>query len=347
MYGIEVGRGVAAILVVLSHISLIMLQPRFYGVAPWHGVLAKFGAGVDFFFVLSGFIIAWVHWDDIGHADRIERYALRRIRRIYPAYWCVLLPLSLAYFLAPSSGLPSQHDPWNFVTSFLLLPYPEHPILGVAWTLVYEMIFYVVFGAIIVLGRRALWGLAVWGLLILVTYFTVAELRFPFTILLDVRNLEFLMGIGTAVFLRRHATPLPGVMLVGGIVLFFAQLLSFNPWLDDALVARLGFGLASVMVLIGTVELERAGRVAIPAPFRELGAASYSIYLVHGVAISFAIQVVTRVFPRSLPLEAPMLALVVAGVGAGIVYHRLVEVRVIRWTAGWRLSRRRPMSGPA
>jgi peptidoglycan/LPS O-acetylase OafA/YrhL len=42
--------------------------------------------GVDFFFVLSGFIIMFSHMDDASSVDALKRYTLKRIIRIYPAY---------------------------------------------------------------------------------------------------------------------------------------------------------------------------------------------------------------------------------------------------------------------
>ena len=51
----------------------------------------QFGhAGVDLFFVISGFIILFVHYDDIGRPERVGRYLGRRLSRIMPAYWVAL-----------------------------------------------------------------------------------------------------------------------------------------------------------------------------------------------------------------------------------------------------------------
>lgn len=322
-----------------------MAEPRFYGVIIGGGLFHKFGAGVDFFFVLSGFIIAWAHWGDIGRPDRLGRYAVRRFRRIYPPYWGVLLPLSLAYFLFPAAGIPSQHDPVNFVFSFLLLPYPLPPILGVAWTLVFEMIFYVIFGLVILVGRVGWWALAAWGLAVLVANTAFAALPFPLSVLLDVHNIEFLLGIVAAWALRHHRVPAPAMLAIVGSALFVAQMLSKHPLLDDPLVGRLGYGIAAAMAMLGVVELERTRGLAVPWILRQLGAASYSIYLIHGVAISFGVQVATRLVPRSVPLGLVAIGLILTGVAAGIVYHHLAEKPLTRLMRdGWR--RKAPAEAP-
>jgi peptidoglycan/LPS O-acetylase OafA/YrhL len=327
------------VLVLLSHISLIIGEPRFYGRPPFDGAFAKFGAGVDFFFVLSGFIIAWIHWGDVGRPMQLRHYVVRRIQRIYPPYWGVLLPLSLLYFLSPSSGVPSQHDAANFVASLLLFPYPEHPILGVAWTLVYEVVFYTLFGLLILIGRGVFWLLGLWSVAILVANLTFNALAYPLTILLDVRNLQFLLGILAALWVREGTIPLPRLMTVVGAALFLAQLLVVHPVLDDPLVGRIGFGIAAATAIVGVVGWERGARLPIGAGLRLLGVASYSIYLIHGIAISAAIQIVTRVLPRDVPLVIPVIALAIAGITAGVLYHLAVERPLTRWIDGWRWLR--------
>jgi peptidoglycan/LPS O-acetylase OafA/YrhL len=72
--GVQVGRGLAALMVVAYHAALMLADPRYMGAQVAGGLLRNFNAGVDFFFVLSGFIISWVHWDDIGKPARIPRF---------------------------------------------------------------------------------------------------------------------------------------------------------------------------------------------------------------------------------------------------------------------------------
>lgn len=63
---IESARGIAAFMVVLFHTTGIMNLPKYFSVMPLGGVFGFGHAGVDFFFVLSGFIILFIHYDDIG-----------------------------------------------------------------------------------------------------------------------------------------------------------------------------------------------------------------------------------------------------------------------------------------
>lgn len=326
---LEVGRGVAAGVVVLHHAGNIVQQPRFYDAVPFGAHLYNFNVGVDFFFVLSGFIIAWVHWGDIGIPARLPRYAMKRFLRIYPPYWAILLPLTLLYLLFPQAGIPSQRDPVNIAMSALLLPYPASPVLGVAWTLVHEIFFYAVFAAVIAVGRGALALLPVWGAAIGAASLWRVE-AFPLTFFLNPFNIEFLLGVGTALLLRRGRLPVPGAFASAGAAGFLGFMLLATDIQDNALVGRLAFGLTAAFFVAGCVELERRRPLRPPPFLLFFGAASYAVYLVHPVALSFAVQALSRLPTHGWPLEAVVLILAAVGVGAGFLFHVAVEKPIMR-----------------
>src|SRR3954454_3990840 len=83
-------RGVAALLVLLAHSSTIAGSGKYLDHDPTHGLFLFGSSGVYLFFVLSGFIIAHVHADDVGRPGAAGRYLWRRFARIYPFYWVVL-----------------------------------------------------------------------------------------------------------------------------------------------------------------------------------------------------------------------------------------------------------------
>ena len=159
--GVEVARGVAACLVVFYHAARHVAQD--IGVLPF-GRLSQFGhAGVDFFFVLSGFIICFVHAGDIGRPDRTGHYLTRRTTRIYPIYWVVLGVTLALLALGSRAVVPS---PGKILADFLLLPIGT-PTLGIAWTLQYEMAFYAIFLVLILHRLAGLLLLAAWATFVL------------------------------------------------------------------------------------------------------------------------------------------------------------------------------------
>jgi peptidoglycan/LPS O-acetylase OafA/YrhL len=323
---IEAGRGIAAVLVVFHHAGNIMREPRFYGMEPFGGHFRNFNVGVDFFFVLSGFIITWVHWRDIGQPGRIVDYARKRVLRIFPPYWGILFPLILLYLIFPAAGKPSQHDPLNILLSIVLLPNTVQPVLGVAWTLTHEIFFYFLFAGIIATGFRGMLIMPLWALAIIVGHLA-GPLPFPLSFLLSPFNIEFIMGVGAAWILRRWTVPAPRLVMSVGIAAFLAFMLFAIHIQGDLLVGRLAFGVPSLLFVLGSVEAERHKPFALPTIFAVLGAASYVIYLVHPVLLSFGAQLAFRIVGHGLPLDVIALVMVTIGVVGGLIYHHTIE----RW----------------
>ncbi|MDY0884642.1 acyltransferase family protein [Dongia soli] len=344
---IEVGRGIAALLVVFHHTGSIMAEPRFFNAEPFGGHFRNFNVGVDFFFVLSGFIITWIHWNDIGLQDRIGAFAAKRFVRIFPSYWFILFPLIILYLVVTSAGQPSQRDPVNIVLSILLLPYTAQPVLGVAWTLTHEIFFYALFAVIIWGGRRALMILPIWAVAILAANIlearqAIAPLAYPFSFFLSPFDLEFIMGVGAAIVLRHARIPAPWLVAGTGVVMFLSFMWFFANIQDISLVGRLAFGTAATLFVLGVVEIERVRPLKLPKFLLALGAASYAVYLVHSVELSFSINLSSR-FGLSTYLSLDTIALGLALVAAafGIAYHYVIEVRLIKFTRNIMGPRRR------
>lgn len=321
---LEACRALAATVVVLHHAGNLVAQPRFYGAHPFAGHLQNFNVGVDFFFVLSGFIIAWVHWNDIGDGSRLRRYAIKRFLRVYPPYWGVLLPLILLYLAFPGAGIASQHDPVNIVLSFFLLPYIAQPVLGVAWTLVHEVFFYALFAAIILCGRRALAILPCWAAAILIAD-RFGDLPFPFSFLLSPFNLEFIAGVAAAALLKSRRLPVPHFLAAAGGIGFLGLMLLATDIQDHALTGRLAFGGCAVLAILGLVEIERGHSPNLSTHILVLGAASYSIYLVHPIVLSFSIRLLFPLMGNAPPTETAALLISTVGIIAGFLYFRTVE----------------------
>lgn len=333
---LEVGRGVAAAMVALSHALILAAEPRWFGTVPFGGTFANMNVGVDYFFVLSGFLITFVHWQDFGRPDRLARYARRRFTRIFPPYWIILTAVVPVYLAVPSFGVPHQHDWLDIVASYLLLPMPQQPVLGVAWTLTFEVFFYLLLGLVIVMGRRALPLLVVWGAVIALCQ--LLGLRtYPASFFGNTYGIEFMLGMGAAAWLRRRRIPFPGLLFAAGLGLFFgATFLAPTIQLaDDGAWARLVFGPAAALILIGSVELERSGRLAVPSWLVPLGSASYAIYLTHVVTESALMRGAMHLNSAALGAGAMALLLAAAGVIGGFAFHFAVERPVLRLVRRW------------
>ena len=336
LLSIQVLRGFAALSVVVSH-----LQREFEIGLGMPGPLPKAvillgGAGVDLFFVISGFIMVYVATPLFGRRDAPALFFLRRAVRIIPLYWAVSGVL-LAYVLRSYSDLASANmSVASIVTTFFFLPYPKPdgtvvPLNGIGWTLNYEMFFYAVF-AIAILATRsaAVIGISVLFVVMSVTAVLFGPLPNPLAFWTDSIILDFVFGMWVALAFG-NGVRLPGWgsygLVVAGVVGIAGSALGEIDWLPRFLI----LGAPAALIVAGLVLSGRPPRTGIVWwALGHLGDASYALYLVHPLVATIP----RRAFPGLLDLAShPWLSgsvLVLAAVVAAIAVHFLFERPVTR-----------------
>ena len=272
--GIEVGRGIAAILVVIYHISRHFEQN--FGYFPF-GRFTEIGhSGVDFFFVLSGFIIYFIHAKDINKPTTLKPYLIKRAVRIFPLYWIMFAATFLLIPFVSSASFPSFS---NAISQLLLLG-GGNLVLGVSWTLQYELIFYLMFALLIV--NRFIGGgvILIWFSLIVFHQFITPLYS---SILLSAWTLQFFMGCFAGyLIIKTKARFNISALVIGGLYLFATWYFELNEVLNGfGKFARLHYGIAFTLIVIGIVGLEKKYSIVIPNILLVLGKSSYSIYLCH------------------------------------------------------------------
>jgi exopolysaccharide production protein ExoZ len=126
---LQVYRGIAALLVVLVHVTVKssgnLNQVTFFDLfgAGW--------SGVDYFFVLSGFIMLYVHRSAIGKKDQLKSFLVKRPVRIYPIYWIITLTVWCLFLVIPGFGNNQDLSLGKVIASLLLIPQKDKPILEV------------------------------------------------------------------------------------------------------------------------------------------------------------------------------------------------------------------------
>lgn len=253
--------------------------------------------GVDLFFVLSGYLI---YGSLIKREQKFFHFLTRRIQRIYPAFSVVLiiyLALSLAF--PNENKIPSEplRATIYLIENFLLLPgiFPITPIITVAWSLSYEVFFYLFTPLLIVLfqlRRRT------------------PQFRIIFIISLVALHVSYCAIYGGHIRL---------IMFVSGIILFETidnSLLRHNKVILGYLSILLSF-IVPVMPVNGNMgDIFRAvllfllfyeicyqcfvnpdssfSKIYTWTPIRWLGNISYSYYLIHGVALKAAFLIFSK-----------------------------------------------------
>lgn len=328
---LQAGRGIAAVAVVVHHAADYLGDPRFWANG-WYPRHFDFGAfGVEFFFVLSGIVILLAHWKDQGQLNSFRGYAVRRLRRIYPIYWIVLSAAIFVFQLKPMLGEGFERDGWVILSSILLVHVGSlETIIHVAWTLFHEIMFYVLFGAVILSRNFGYTLLGLWfgaSSLMLVIPFGGPFLREYLSPL----HLLFALGMVIAVLIRREVLLKAGMFLIPGIVLLvYTWSWTIQHGLPD-MNRSLLTGVASFLILLDLMLFERAARLRVPAWMNFLGDASYSIYLVHFPLLSITSRVCFLFSQRiGLPLWVWLTLQVLFAIGAGITLHLAIEKPLLR-----------------
>lgn len=334
---IQALRAVAALLVVFEHLKNDMLR-IFLGRDPlqsaWAGV--PFSAGVDIFFVISGFVIAHSSASLHGTRGAWKVFLFRRIARVVPLYW--LLTAALVALAVVVSSLDEYAPDLAYIGwSFLFVPALNAngailPMLPLGWTLNYEMFFYLAFALFV--GLRQRWALTLVTLLLL-SLVVWGRLDSPSAVSLffwsDPILLEFLSGIGLYVLVARGFS-LPGLVRLALVPAALALLLWFGE--PDQTWRWLFWGGPSfLLVLTAVAGGPSPGRVPGQRVWETLGDLSYAVYLSH----IFVLIGVRRILQR-LDLSGDLVTFVVFPVAVlgltlvgSLVLHFLFEKPLTRF----------------
>ncbi|WP_073522146.1 acyltransferase family protein [Pseudomonas fluorescens] len=286
----------------------------------------KGGIGVDIFFVISGFVIF------LATADKALtpwRFMLMRVARIVPAYWFYTLLMIVLVATVPSV-FPQEHlEPSYVLMSLLFIAAPSepgvevYPLLGVGWTLNFEMVFYVLFSvALLFRESYRLWVAAT--LLYLVCYIGPA-LGLASGFYSNGIVLEFLMGVMLGMLYRRGLCKARPWLPVLGIIV---ALMAIYHGAD--IPRALEWGVPSAIIVISCVALEpwfQGSRF-----LKLLGDCSYSVYLIHVPVLAVGYFVAQRMDVD--PYAMLLMCIVVIALGAYASY-RWLEKATYRVLKGW------------
>lgn len=283
-------------------------------------VIANGYLGVDFFFVLSGFIIAFSSQRLLEAGRGFGDYARARLIRIYVPYLPIGIGVLLLYQLFPDLSAADRSP--GLLTSLTLLPTDKPPALSVAWTLIHEMLFYALYSLIFV-SRRLLWVLlAAWAGLIAYHAVDGQPLQSALRYVLSPLNLCFLLGVVVYHLTRRGVPTVVAVVCgMGGTLILALEASQITP---ERWLLALGFLGVIVCALSTWAQRWSPGRSVLL-----VGAASYSIYLVHNPLLSAAVRVLKRFLPGIDPLAA-FLLISVAALLAGLAYYYFYERHGLR-----------------
>jgi exopolysaccharide production protein ExoZ len=271
-------RGVAAVGVLCFHAAL--RSGHQFGVG---------AAGVDIFFVISGFIMEVV---TARRPVTPARFMVHRLERIVPLYWIATLAVVGAAVLVPSLFPALKPDLSRIVLSLVFAPHRDvaglaAPIITAGWTLNYEMFFYVIFAGTLLAPpwARALLLSALLALLVIAGWLVhpsgVIAATYTNPLLL-----EFVAGVWIAKAWSRGwvvSSRWGALALAAGVAALTATAVAGTDIDTDRL---LFWGAPAMLIVVGAIGVEAHGGLPRWPPVKSIGDASYSTYLVHGLAVS-------------------------------------------------------------
>jgi peptidoglycan/LPS O-acetylase OafA/YrhL len=354
---IQALRGMAAMGVVLTHAQVFINGPRFLDVG--ERLFYNAPAGVDLFFVISGFIMAHTTWRLVATPMAACVFISKRLIRLWPVY-----AVGTAIMFAITRGLasPAFHPSAGDLARTLVFlpgapqaaaPFYGYPILHPGWTLVYEVWFYVLFAVSLFAGR---WRWAALGALF-TTFLVViplvatgrleseASVGYGFNSYLCVATnplvWEFAVGVAIGAWYQRP----PSFLLRNTRVLTTLAVLAamLVIWQQGSEVREghgpLRWGLPAMLLVWSLAMLDRVRTIRPPRWMIFLGDISFSLYIFH---------VLPQMLPRQFPTWSGMqgggwfVAVVIAGIVLGYWGYRLLETGLCEWLRRKLLERAGP-----
>nr|WP_315213963.1 acyltransferase [uncultured Duganella sp.] len=310
---IQLLRGVAALLVVLTHARYALLGTAAYPLADqWLGPGAM---GVDLFFIISGFIMCYTTAGSGGGAEA-ARFAIKRFARVWPVYALVTLVAVFVLYDGYLHAADQRRALWH--TLAMVPADPRHaPYFGmslpVAWTLAFEMYFYLVYAAAMLLPRWRGLALTAWVVLTVLVLPGMdaspamgveRDLGYRVGYLAIVTNpfvLEFLAGVGIGWLylqdwarLRSHAL---AWHLLGLAVAFAGWSVYGGLGITHG---PSGYGWPLALLVLAMALASKTVEIHVPSPLLWLGSISYSLYLTHLLAQKITFNALTTLGKQQL-----------------------------------------------
>jgi exopolysaccharide production protein ExoZ len=348
-------RALAASLVVFYHAQMLAqtYSQRFGIGAPLVNStpgLREFGAvGVDIFFVISGFIMTYVCWNQFeGGWGAVKRFFKKRFFRIVPLYWFYTSILVGLLIFLPHLFQRSQFDLARVVNSYFLIPSWTPPgtpvqvgthVLEVGWTLTYEFYFYLCVAISLFFSRKAFpW--IVLGIFVLGVSLrpTISEWHPIFRVMSSELLFEFIAGVWIGIAYRKRFRIARSWILVSIV----SSLLLYGYWIlvpDAHDIRSVYWGLPSALFVLGVLyffDPPGGPSRSVPAWMLFLGDSSYTLYLSHYLFIpAFGKIWMASGVGGFFSLDGMVVSVFFTAILLGCFLYRMIEVPLLQRTLSW------------
>ena len=307
LISIQILRCLAAVLIVLWHSHLAI---KLFKGAYWRGGDAIYRAehypfwanhicvGVDIFFCISGFVMCLLATRACGNPKNESfNFFIKRVIRIIPPYWFFTCTVIFIYLVSPQYNLGNLSpnillDIKRMFYSFMLIPQKDTLILGVGWTLIHELQFYIIVAILIYFGqgKRLPLFMAIISALGLLFYLSGINMFFGYNF--SLYDLEFLTGTLIFTFHNKLCSLFPIFQVVISFIIYLAiaAISDDYPTIDQPSMWNIiGYSFIGFFLLNGFLGLDRRYNLSRFKALRimaRIGDASYTLYLSHWFVLS-------------------------------------------------------------
>jgi exopolysaccharide production protein ExoZ len=312
-------RGIAVLLILLGHANKVFkstFQYEWFNVGNWIRT-----GGVDFFFIVSGFMMYYLYHKNIGVPGKTKEFLIKRFIKIYPLVWIFTIAVVIAILFFPQIQGGHQLDPEVVIKSLLLLPI-DVPVIDVTWSLCNLVLFYIMFTLLIYKPKVLKPVFLVWIVLSILQDLKVLPGLNSF--LFSFYNLEIMLGSLIALIILRYKVRFaPLYVFIGIIGMVFV-------WVNNVthqFTFRLDYVycLFSALIMLGISAIDMKKDRKLPKIMTIIASASYSIFIaqlpvMHVVTIVLAkLKIVTILGPEI----AIWIAFVLTVIGGCCIYYVL------------------------
>lgn len=318
--GIQVLRVVAALLVVITHTTFYTHERLSADMPIW-----RTGAmGVDIFFIISGFVMMATAGSLINTPGGWKIFASKRLIRIAPMYWLATSVKLISMLIIPSMVLHAELSPWTIISSYAFLPSTNiegrfEPLLGVGWTLIFEMFFYAVF----TVGLFLRVNVIAFTTMVMGTCFIISLFRTPewnaATMYFSPIVLYFLIGM---ILFKLSKQLRPSAMIAIALIGIAICAIAFATLEFDVKSGAANFATVAIscLIVLVTIAIEPFVKGRLPAALLFFGEASYVLYLFHPLIAPIVPEVLRRTYPAIPPGACVAICVAVSLIAAAIIH---------------------------
>lgn len=326
---IQLLRAVAILFVMLGHLNGLLYKrysQDWFGMGEWGRT-----GGVDMFFVISGFMIAYLYKHKIGQSGQAGTFLQKRIIRVIPYYWITTFAVLTMLLIFPYFG--EEFSLAYVLKSMFLLS--EDPILTVAWSLTHIFFFYFMFTLLLYHPTIGTLTIGTYLTSIITFYFIdfYPENMLAAT-LLNVSNLNIWLGafVGFAIT-RSPLKPnraIAGTLTVIGITAFLF-LWSNNTYqflqIEQGTIRPLLYGISSCFLVAGLATFDLYQKTRVNKLLNYIGKASFSIFLTHSLFLMLLIILFIEKakIQEIIGWDVTMLAILLLTTVAGLLAYQFIE----------------------